>query len=274
LGKGEKRNRKRMATVAAVYDIKPQPRRSEEIMGLTAAKSPPGPAVKPQHKRVWARITAELNDVAQEVFAEALRRDPQQKRRWCFLVDGDPRQLRCIRRWAKYYQVTVTVVLDFIHVLEYLWKAAYCFHAEGSPAAKSWVTERALKILRGQVSGVAQGMRISATKQGLAKAARKRVDVCAQYLLGHKNQLRYDEYLAEGLPIATGVIEGACRHLIKDRMDVTGARWSMAGAEAVLRIRALCSSGDFEEYWRFHMAREQQRNHIAKYEAVPWRQAA
>ena len=77
--------------------------------------------------------------------------------------------------------------------------------------------------------------------------------------------LRYDQYLKAALPIATGVIEGACRHLIKDRMDLTGARWSLGGAEAVLRLRSLRSSGDFEEYWRFHERREWERNHLARY---------
>jgi hypothetical protein len=83
--------------------------------------------------------------------------------------------------------------------------------------------------------------------------------------LNHKAYLRYDEYLASGFPIATGVIEGACRHVVKDRMDLTGARWSLAGAEAILRLRSLRASGDFGEYWRFHEQQEQRRNHTALY---------
>jgi len=91
------------------------------------------------------------------------------------------------------------------------------------------------------------------------------VDKCANYLLKYAEFLRYDQYLVSGLPIATGVIEGACRHLIKDRMDLTGARWSLQGAEAVLRLRSLRSSGDFEEYWRFHEKEELERNHVTRY---------
>ena len=112
---------------------------------------------------------------------------------------------------------------------------------------------------------VAAGMRRSATRRELSAAERKPVDDCARYLLNHKAYLRYHEYLEAGLPIATGVVEGACRHLVKDRMDVTGARWSLAGAEAVLRLRALRASGDFEEYWRFHEQQEYQRNHADRY---------
>lgn len=87
--------------------------------------------------------------------------------------------------------------------------------------------------------------------------------LCANYLKTYAPYLRYNRYLAQGFPIATGVIEGACRHLVKDRMDVTGARWSLAGGEAVLRLRALRSSQDFDEYWNFHEAREYERNHQA-----------
>jgi len=112
---------------------------------------------------------------------------------------------------------------------------------------------------------MAGGMRRSATRRGLRSEARKPVDTCARYLLNHSAYLRYDHYLAQGFPIATGVIEGACRHLVKDRMDVTGARWSLTGAEAVLRLRALRSSHDFDEYWTFHEAREYERIHQTLY---------
>ncbi|MBW1681722.1 MAG: hypothetical protein JRJ83_09820 [Deltaproteobacteria bacterium] len=98
----------------------------------------------------------------------------------------------------------------------------------------------------------------SATRRGLCPEARKPVDTCARYPLNHSACLRYDRYLSQGLPIATGVIEGACRHLVKDRMDVTGA-------EAVLRLRALRSSNDFDEYRTFHEAKEHERNHRALY---------
>jgi len=101
--------------------------------------------------------------------------------------------------------------------------------------------------------------------QLLTTAARKPVDECADYLLHYSPYLKYDEALAAGLPIATGVIEGACRHLVEDRMNVTGARWSLKGGEAVLRLRALRSSGDFDDYWKFHEIREYERNHATHY---------
>jgi hypothetical protein len=119
-------------------------------------------------------------------------------------------------------------------------------------------------------SGVAAGIRRSATKRKQAASKRKAADECAAYLLKYKDYLRYNEYLAVGLPIATGIVEGACRHLVRDRVDLTGARWGLTGAEAVLRFRALRSSGDFEEYWRHHVALEAKRNHHDKYAEGTW----
>jgi hypothetical protein len=108
--------------------------------------------------------------------------------------------------------------------------------------------ERVLRLLQGKVSDVAVGMRRSATLHKLSESARENVDKCADYLLKYRHHLQYDQFLSKGYPIASGVIEGACRHLVKDRMDITGARWRLDRPEAVLQIRAIGSRGDFEEY--------------------------
>ena len=118
-------------------------------------------------------------------------------------------------------------------------------------------------ILEGKAKQVAAAMLRSATCQGIEN--RDGVEVCAGYLHNNAEYLRYDEYLARGLPIASGVIEGACRHLVKDRMDVTGARWSLKGAEAVLRLRSIHASHDWEEFWTFHERSDYERNHRLQY---------
>ena len=158
----------------------------------------------------------------------------------------------------------LTVVLDLMHVAEYLWSASVAFHEEASPQREQWVGERLHRVLLGKAAQVAAGMRRSATLRDLCAIERQPVDVAARYLLNHKQYMRYHEYLAVGLPIATGVIEGACRHLVCDRMD-KAARWSLKGAEAVLRLRALRSSADFDAYWDYHVAQEYQRNHVDRY---------
>lgn len=258
LGTGEKKNRKRMAMVGSVYDVAPYIRSAEQIMGL---EEDAGSKPRARNKRVWASVERDAEVVIDEIFQEALRQDPLQLRPWVFLIDGHEDQLRMIRTAAKRYEVEITIILDFIHMVEYLWKASYCFYPAGSQDAEDWVTERALWVLQGKVSNVAAGIRRKATLHDLSKDARKAADKCADYFLKYKDLLRCDEYLKQGYPIATGVIEGACRHLIGDRMDITGARWRLKRAEAVLKLRSLRASGDDEAYWEFHKAQSKQRNH-------------
>lgn len=267
LTKGEKRNSKRMATVASVYTINPFVRTPQQIVTIeeTEKKEEKQTRPKPIGKRVWASLVQQPSQVIQEAFDEALKRNPNQKKSFCALVDGNKKQLSLLTQFARQKQIKLTIILDIIHVIEYLWKAAFVFHDQTSKQAEAWVNKRLLMILSGKSSLVAAGMRRSATKRQLTEDERKPVDVCARYLLNNSAYLKYNEYLKAGLPIATGVIEGACRHLIKDRMDITGARWSLRGAEAVLRLRSLYISGDWHQYWKFHLQQERQRNHSSLY---------
>jgi hypothetical protein len=150
-------------------------------------------------------------------------------------------------------------VIDFIHVLEYLWKAAWSLHAAGDPAAGDWVAVKALAVLAGDSARAAAGITAETEAAGLTAGQRNGADTCVRYLTSKHEFLRYDQAPAAGWPIATGVIEGACRHLIGDRLDITGARWGLDRAEAILTLRAVISNGDFDDYWRYHLAREHQR---------------
>jgi hypothetical protein len=152
-----------------------------------------------------------------------------------------------------------------VHVLEYLWTAAWCFYQEGDPDAETWVHEKATAILEGRSGIVAAAIRRKATRRQLDGDKRARADRSADYLLNKRPYLDYPTALQNGQPIATGIIEGACRHLIKDRMDITGARWGLQGAEAILKLRAIRSNGDFDEYWTYHLTKERQRNHQSRY---------
>ena len=270
VSKGEKRNAKRMATVAAVYTVARHQRAPEDIVheldGVAAKPSAKRP--RPEHKRVWARIEKSPEQVIAAAFQEGLRRDPERKKTWVALVDGNKPQIKLLHAAARQHALTLVILLDIIHVIEYLWRAARVLHEETSREAEQWVNERLLAILRGESSTVAAGMRRSATNRGLAKEKRKPIDTCANYLLKYRQYLRYDAALAAGYPIATGIIEGACRHLVKDRMDLTGARWTLPGAEAILRLRSLRASHDFDDYWRFHEARERASQHDVNYDGA------
>lgn len=262
LGPGEKKNRKRMATAAAVYSADPHIRAPEEIMDSSLEKPK---RTKVENKRVWASVERSQQSVIAEAVQEALGRDPECQRDWVVVVDGEVKQIAHIENNLSEEGCSATIVLDFIHVLEYLWKASYCFHNVGSEAAEQWVQEKALSVLQGKSSDVAAGMRRSATRQNLSQKSRTAVDKCADYLLNNRPYLKYNVYLEKGYPIASGVIEGACRHLINDRLGITGSRWGLKTAESILKIRSMRSSGDFEEYWEFHKAKELARNHTEKY---------
>jgi len=262
LSKGEKANRKRMATVAAVYEVDPHPRTAATLMGRPGA-DPETPRPKPMNKRVFASLTKTPGEVVGAAFEEAERRDPEHRLRWVAMVDGNKTQILEIRAAATSAGASVTLVLDLVHVTEYLWKAAWEFHAEGDPAAEEWVAKYLAMILDGRAGTVAAAIRRSATVRKLER--RTNIDKAATYFVNKKALMRYDEYLRDGLPIGTGVIEGACRYLVKDRMDITGARWGLAGAEAILKLRSLAASGDLERYWPFHRAREFERNHRSRY---------
>ena len=281
LSKGEKRDRKRMAEVAAVYDLAPHPRTPGDIITTTRADARhdghndrgaagAGERDRPTPRAAGKWLTASLTHTTAQVIAaafdEAERRDPDHTRTWVGLVDGNNHQIDRISAEAARRAVTVHIVVDFVHVMEYLWKAAWCFHPEGDTAAETWVARHALRILHGDAAVVAAAIRRKATTRGLTDAARKNADTAADYLIAKRPYLDYPTALANGWPIATGVIEGACRHLVKDRMDITGARWGLPGAEAVLLLRAVISNGDFDTYWAWHLTQELQRNHLTRYQ--------
>ncbi|MGH3402867.1 MAG: ISKra4 family transposase, partial [Streptosporangiaceae bacterium] len=271
LSPGEKNGRKRMAELGCVHDCEPVPRTPADIISRPGTKDAGRARSRkdaPEASGKWltASVTDEIPAVIAAGFDEAERRDPAHERTWIALVDGNKQQIEAIEAEAAARGVTITILIDFIHVLEYTWKAAWSFFETGNPAAEEWVAGQALKILQGKAAQVAAGVRRRATTYGYSARERDGADTCASYLTAKKHYLGYDTALASGWPIATGIIEGACRHIVKDRMDITGARWGLDGAEAILKLRALNSNGDLDAYWQWHLEQEQQRVHYARYQ--------
>ena len=260
-GKGQKANRKRMATVATVFTRTRWVRTPEEVVESlfrTGPRSRKQDEVRPrpEHKRVWASLVKGKAAVFAEVAEEMERRDPEGNKIRVALTDGE----RALQRLVK-EKLGVTLILDLLHVLEKLWKAAYLFHAEGSLEAEQWVRQRALRILQGEVSQVVKGLRQTATKRKLRGDKRKNLDKVASYLYRNRDRMRYQQYLAQGLPIASGPVEGACKNLIKDRMERSGMRWTERMAEAIVKLRAIYLSRDLDSYWCFHIDKDQERLH-------------
>jgi hypothetical protein len=263
LSKGEKRNRKRIAEIGAVYEIEPAPRTPAEVLAPTSEKTLPPP--KATHKWLTASVTENAAAIVASLFDEAERRDPVHQHTLVALVDGNNHQIDRITTEAKKRKIKITIVVDLIHGLEYLWGAAWCFYREGDPAVEQWVHEKTLAVLDGKAGIVAAAIRRKATRLELPAEKRTKADRAATYLHNKAPYLDYPTALANGWPIATSVIEGACRHLVKDRMDITGARWGLPGAEAILKLRAIITNGDFNAYWAYHLTRERERVHASRY---------
>jgi hypothetical protein len=269
LGTGEKAGHKRIAETGAVFDVQPPdgpPRTPEQVMG----QAPGEPAAGPKAVSRWytADITASRAATISAVFDQAERRDPGHTRPWIALVDGDRHQIEVICAQAAARNIGVTILADFIHVLEYLWKAAWCFHGPRDPAAEDWVTAQGLDILHGRAGEVISRIRQLAAAHPPRPGGEhdKIIAKTLSYLTAKQPYLDYPRALAAGWPIATGVIEGACRHLVADRMGITGARWGLPGAQAILWLRAIRANGDLDAYWTYHISQEHQRNHLSRYQ--------
>ncbi len=237
---------------------------------MSSASPPPPPRAAAtsaaQAKWLTGSVTADSEQVIQAVFDQAEQRDPTHRRTWVVLVDGARHQLDLVCGEAARRGVAVHILIDLIHVMEYIWKAAWCFHADGDPHAEAWVATHAISILSGQAAQAIATIDQQAVHAGLSGGQRRGVDTCIGYLKAKQEFLGYHTALAAGWPIATGVIEGACRHLIGDRLDISGARWGLQGAEAVLKLRAVTTNGDFDRYWHYHLARENHRVHTPRHQ--------
>ena len=258
--KGEKANKKKMATVAAVHSQRPHVRTPREVLDSLfcterVPRPPRQPRPRPNHKRVWASLLAGKDNFIADVKAEMTRRDPQHQRTWVIVTDGE----RALQHRVADSFTDVTLILDLLHVLEKLWACAHALHPEGSPEAAAFVYGRAERILCGMASQVVKGLRQTVTKRRLTGNKAKTILDAAAYYHRNRHRMRYDTYLANGWPIASGSVEGACKNLIRDRFERSGMRWTPPMAEAMLKLRAIHLSGDFDTYWEFHVQQEQQR---------------
>ena len=267
LGRGEKLSRKKEAVVSAVYTIAPQPRSADEVLRDVCDKETPPKRPKPQNKRVRATLDGKENAITW-ARADAERRDPDHRKPRVCLMDGS------VGLWtlALVILAGAKFVLDFFHVSEHLWKVAYVFYPENSPQAKAFVRHHLRMLLEGKVGYVIGALRQMLTKHAktLNAAQRKILQTTINYYDRNRPYMRYDECLAAGYPIGSGAVEGACRHLVKDRMEGSGMRWTVPGAEAVLKLRAVHINGDWDPFWQFHMQQEARRRFgLRRWTALP-----
>ncbi len=257
-GKGEKANKKRMAAVGAVYTIEPFVRTTDEVIDELQRTKAKKRRPRPQHKRVRADLLLGKVTLFLWLADELCRRNPEGAKPVVFLSDGE----RALHdRQGEYLPEGVTCILDLLHVMERLWKVAWCLFDEKKQKAQAerWVEDRLRMLLDGQVGLVISGLRQTVTKRKPRGSRRKTMREVINYFDRNRDRMRYDEYLAAGYPIGSGVIEGACRHLVKDRLERAGMRWHPDGARAMLDLRAVYLNGEWEEFWGYHVEQEDDR---------------
>lgn len=274
LNKGEKRQKKKEATVGVSFTVDPHKRTPDEVAEnliyperarkkreAKKSQSKQDKYVKSNNIRRMASLERSKASVMKEIIADAKRRDPDLQRAWVVVMDGALCLWNAIA--LALGSIPWTGILDIIHVVEYLWKVGNSLYGERTKESEKWVYEHLLAILQGRVGRVIGGLKQILTKgeNTLKQRQKDALSDAITYFENHKQWMKYDEYLEAGYPIGSGVVESSCGHTVKSRMEGTGRRWSVPGAEAMLLLRSVYTSGDWEEYWSTFRKLEAERLH-------------
>ena len=259
--KGEKANKKQMAYVGAVYSIDRFRRTADDVVEELDRKQRATQRPVPQHKQVWAEMTRVLEGESctgrQRLFIEmaiaAHDRDPTRQKTLVCLMDGEAALWEVAGEWLP----RAVGILDLFHVLERLWNVAHAIHAERTPAAAQFVEHYLRMLLQGKVGYVIGRFKCLLAEQALRGSRRRVVLAAIRYYENNRHHMHYDEYLAAGYPIGSGVAEGACRHVVKDRLEQTGMRWTVPGAQAILHLRTVYLNGDWNQFIEYYIQTEQ-----------------
>ena len=254
--KGQKANPKREACVGGVYTIAPFVRGAAEVVEEILRDQRNAERPRPQNKKLHAELTRGIEgqetsgkDRIFSWLAKQIRgRNADGAQPIIAVCDGDRALWEKVKALRQTVGLPILCVLDLFHVLERLWLAAHCFHPEGSKEAEAFVAQRLRRLLEGEVGYVIGGLKQMGTKHPLKSSKRQRLAKVITYLENNRSYMRYDVCLAQGYPIGSGVVEGACRHLVKDRMEGTGMHWCIAGAQSMLHLRAIYLNGDWDTF--------------------------
>jgi hypothetical protein len=263
---GQRANQKRMATVGAVYTVEPYVRTADEVVAALFRDPDyqPRPRPEPRHKHIWASLPVTEPQPCRSIDVvftwlqwEFAQRNPHLQRPTVRLCDG---QEALWQACAEYLPETNAVdILEVLHVTPRVWEAAKLLLGTRSPEVVPFVRRRLTQILEGKVETVIRALRRQTAQRGLRGVQKKALARICRYFHKNRSRMRYDEYLRQGYPIASGVIEGACRHLIKDRMERAGMHWTPEGAQAMLNLRSVHIGGHWQAYQSDRIEREIER---------------
>jgi hypothetical protein len=269
LGKGEKHGHKKEAIVTTVYTIQTAVRTPAEVVAsFFELPEYPKPPVehdsKPQNKQLWATLDGKDTALVRLSLQVTQRQGPHILYKVALCDGCEALQTRIAIHFPDF-----VILLDLVHASEYLWDVANCLLGENHPEREPWMAQHTLKLLSGQTPQVIAGFRQLAQKPKIKVALRKQLLKTANYFERNLPFMDYPTALANGWPIASGVIEGACRHLVKDRCELSGMRWNQSGAECLLRLRAVAENEDWDAY---HTYRKQQRHSLLYHSPYPIQQ--
>jgi hypothetical protein len=261
---------KKMALIGAVYTVNPFVRTPDEVLDALFREAPAGqppPRPRPCFKYVRAALERDDSDSTEPqtrtIFgwmAEQVRqRNASADKLVVLLMDGQESLWKAGGVYLPEELAEVTEILDLLHALGYLWEAAPLFHPNNSAAARTFVKAQAQRMLHGEIAAVIHALRWLGTHHKLKGKRRETLERICGYFHTNAPRMAYDVYLEHGFPIASGVIEGACRCVVKDRMERSGMRWVMSGARAMLEVRCVYLSGLWEEFMTFRIQRESRR---------------
>jgi len=286
-GKEGKEGKKKMSLVGAAYTVDPYIRTPEQVLNALfqtpETDSPPPSRPEPLFKEVRASLLRDISGTSQPSYDEifgwlsqgVMSRNPAGEKPTVFIMDGQESLWKALPRYLP--KTPVIGILDLLHVCSYVWMAAHLFYKKESTAALRFAREYIYRILKGHVQGVIRGLRWKGTHEGLSRKKLEKLEKIAGYFENNSHRMAYTEYLAAGYPIASGVIEGACRYVVKDRMERTGMRWVLDGAQSMLGLRCIHLSGHWDDFVRFRIRRECERlypDHAANDDAFEWIRAA
>jgi hypothetical protein len=250
----DKPGKKKMATVISTYVTSRHVRAVADILKEVSDQGSSDSKPKPQNKLTWGSLTDGPGKTVARLKKAVDHRLPQGNELVCIL-DGE----RSLWALVHAFFAKAFFVLDIFHVLEHLGKAALCFYDEDSPQAREFVTERLRMLLNGRAGRLIGGLKQMLTKQELSGTKRHCLEQVIGYLQRNRKHMRYEICLAMGYPIGSGVIEGACRNLINDRLELTGMSWTRQGAESIMRLRAVHINKDWEPFWKHRRQSERRR---------------
>jgi len=257
-GKGQKRTKKKESVVTAIYTIEPYRRTPEQVADALLPETeqtstqPPRPA--PIGKEVRATLKGKDFALARLARRVAAREGEHIQQRAALTDGAEALQDRTLALFPGF-----ELVLDIMHALEYLWGAANALLGETHPDRTAWVKDHLLSILSGRTDSVILSLENQVQEPSLTDAQRKALNTTIGYYRRNLPYMRYDRCLEQGWPISSGVVEGACGHLVKDRMEQSGMCWTPTGAQAILEIRAVRINDDWDAYQLFHRQCQHQR---------------